>query len=116
MPIPLCNRAYVRFDGGKLKELRSDRKWDQHRLAEAARSHGVGITQSQVSRYENGQEPSGRNVMALAAALGIEVKDLYGEPDAEAASMTAATADTLYEALRAIVRTEVREALGKVPA
>ena len=72
----------MRFDGAKLKELRGARKWDQHRLAEVARSHGAGITQSQVSRYENGKEPSGRNVVALAAALQIEPRELYGEDEA----------------------------------
>jgi transcriptional regulator with XRE-family HTH domain len=67
----------VRFDGGRLRDLRTARKWDQHRLAEAARGYGVGVTQSQVSRYENGQEPSGRNVVALASALNVDVRELY---------------------------------------
>lgn len=111
MLIRVCDSAYVRFDGTKLKTLRDARTWDQHRLAEAARAHGVGVTQSQISRYENGQQPSGRNAMAIAAALGVEPRELYGEPDAEAASMTSASADALYEALRALVRTEVREAI-----
>jgi transcriptional regulator with XRE-family HTH domain len=82
----------VRFDGQRLKALRTARKWDQHRLAETARRHGVGITQSQVSRYENGQEPSGRNALALAAALEVDVADFYAEKassddDEELASM-----------------------------
>lgn len=76
----------MRFDGEKLKALRVSRRWDQHKLAEAAREHGrVGITQSQISRYENGQEPSGRNALALAGALNVEVRDLYsGSPDDDA--------------------------------
>lgn len=103
----------MRFDGDKLKALRDARKWDQHRLAEAARSHGAGITQSTISRYEHGQEPSGRNIVALAAALEVDPRELYADDtdDAEAATMTAATADSLFEALRALVRTEVRQAL-----
>lgn len=72
----------MRFDGEKLKALRSSRRWDQHRAAEECRRHGVGITQSQISRYENGQEPSGRNTLALAAAFGVEPRDLYSA-DAE---------------------------------
>lgn len=71
----------VKFDGKQLKALRVSRKWDQHRLAEAARAFPSGITQSQISRYENGQEPSGRNALALAAALGVEVRDLYSDDD-----------------------------------
>lgn len=73
----------VRFDGERLKTLRVSRKWDQHRLAEAARAFPSGITQSQISRYENGQEPSGRNALALAKALGVSVESLYvaGETD-----------------------------------
>lgn len=80
----------MNFDGARLKQLRVGRKWDQHRLAEAARSHGVGITQSQISRYENGQEPSGRNLLALASALDVDASDLYGDTsdeEEEAASM-----------------------------
>lgn len=77
----------MQFDGSRLKALRTTRKWDQHRLAEAARAHGVGITQSQISRYENGQEPSGRNVLAIAAALGVEPKALYGETAEEDESL-----------------------------
>jgi transcriptional regulator with XRE-family HTH domain len=80
----------MRFDGHHLKELRIAKKWDQHRLAEAARSHGVGITQSQISRYENGKEPSGRNALALATALGVTVEELFADDEAEAASMNAA--------------------------
>lgn len=69
--------TYVRFNGDRLEELRLDRKWDQHRLAEEARQFGVGVTQSQISRYENGQEPSGRNALALAGALAVDMRELY---------------------------------------
>lgn len=71
----------MRFNGRKLKALRGSRKWDQHTLAEAARKHATGVTQSQISRYENGQEPSGRNALALASALGVDVRDLYAPDD-----------------------------------
>lgn len=80
----------MRFDGAKLKQLRETRCWDQHTLAEHARQHGASLNQSTVSRSENGKEPSGRNVVALAAALGIEPRELYdSDDDAEAASMAA---------------------------
>lgn len=102
----------MRFDGTKLKAHRDARTWDQHRLAEAARSHGVGVTQSQISRYENGKQPSSRNAMALAAALGVEPRELFSDDEpAEAATMTAATADSLAEVLRELIRTEVRDAM-----
>jgi transcriptional regulator with XRE-family HTH domain len=81
----------MKFNGSKLKVLREARKWDQHRLAEAARSYGTGITQSQISRYENGKEPSGRNAVALAAALDTTVADLYTD-DIDLATVTAAAA------------------------
>lgn len=68
----------VKFDGHQLRSLRLRMRLDQHALAERARSHGVGITQSQISRYENGHEPSGRNAIALASALSVDVNELYG--------------------------------------
>lgn len=67
----------VRFDGEKLRELRLARKWGQHELAEQARRYCTGITQASISRYENGMEPSGRNALALARALGVGVTALY---------------------------------------
>lgn len=85
----------VRFDGNRLKELRGQRKFDQHRLAEAARAHGVGMTQSQVSRYENGQEPSGRSAIALAKALGVKPEALYGDDADEEDSLAPLAADLL---------------------
>lgn len=80
----------VRFDGAKLEELRLARKFDQSELAFRARQHGVGITQSQISRYENpnGPEPSGRNAIALALALDVTVTELYrGDDDDEEAAL-----------------------------
>lgn len=108
----------MRFNGGKLKALRDSRKWDQHRLAEAARAHGTGITQSQISRYENGQEPSGRNAMALAAALGVTVEELYGADaeDEEAASMPSHAAVSFFDAVDQLVTERVHAALrARVP-
>ena len=68
----------MKFSGEKLRELRKARSWDQHRLASEARSYATGITQASVSRHENGMEPSGRNALAYARALGVDVAELYG--------------------------------------
>lgn len=95
----------MNFDGARLKALRTSRKWDQHKLAEAARAHGVGITQSQISRYENGQEPSGRNLLALASALDVEATELYGgDEDEEVSSLPVGAEQAFLEALRPLAR------------
>ena len=104
----------MRFDGGRLKELRVARKWDQHRLAEAARTHGVGVTQSQVSRYENGQEPSARNALALANALDVDVADFFAN-GSKADDEDDEEADPVFDLMRAIRRV-VREELSKEKA
>lgn len=95
----------MKFDGEKLRKLRTDRKWDQHRLAEAARAHGVGITQSQISRYENGQEPSGRNLVAVAQALGVEPRELLdGSPDVDEEDALLPSHAEMLAALRPLAR------------
>jgi len=106
----------VRFDGGSLKRLRLDRKWDQHHLAEAARAHGVGITQSQISRYENDHEPSGRNALALAAALGVDVRELYADALPSDEDEEVAAALPFDEYLRLRVRQILREERDKLGA
>lgn len=99
----------VRFDGVKLRELRRGRKWDQHRLAEEARKRATGITQSQISRYENGQEPSGRNAVALASALGVTVESLYASGDADDEESDPMSLDEMLRLrVRQILREEVR--------
>lgn len=99
----------LRFSGAKLEDLRG--RTTQHDLAAALRKRGFGTTQTTVSRWESGQVPRSAVLPALAAELGVTVDELFDEDEAEAASMTAATADSLAEALRALVRTEVRQAL-----
>lgn len=110
----------MRFDGTRLKALRTAKKWDQHRLAEAARAHGVGITQSQVSRYENGQEPSARNALALASALTVDVREFFAngsEPslDTDGDDEEADPLVALMHALRRVVREEMSAAHDRVP-
>jgi transcriptional regulator with XRE-family HTH domain len=109
----------VRFDGEQLKSLRLGRRLDQHALAERARQSGVGVTQSQISRYENGHEPSGRNALALASALGVDVTDLYrdsrngGEDDEEADAPLSHDEMDLYLSLHArVIRQSQRTTEG----
>lgn len=113
----------MRFAGTKLKQLRDERKWDQHTLAEKARAHGVGITQASVSRYENGKEPSGLNALAMARALNVDVNELYtenagGEDDEESSQVPhSALYDALkQELLAAIHDPDVRAELRKAAA
>lgn len=75
----------MRFDGKRLAALRTARKMGQHELAQAARQHGSGVTQSGVSKHENGKQPSARNVMAYALALGIQPSDLFEIDDSDKA-------------------------------
>lgn len=73
----------MKFNGQKLADLRRARSWDQHRLANEARKRGFGLTQAQVSRHENGKQPSGRNAIAYSQVLGIPVEAFYeGEDNA----------------------------------
>lgn len=79
----------MRFSGKKLRELRQARKLDQTSLSHLARKFASGMTQAQVSRYENGQQPSGHNAIALAAALEVDVRELYEPDDDEEAAQVA---------------------------
>lgn len=73
-----------------------------------------------MSRHENGMEPSGRNALAYAKALGVDVNELYvdGDDDAEAAPVAPAPdlAEALAATVRAIVVAEVAKLHGKVAA
>lgn len=102
----------MNFDGAHLKQLRLGRRWDQHQLAERARRFGVGITQSQISRYENGHEPAGRNALALANALEVRVEDLY-KRDAAAADDDDEEAAHVAGSLDVLLRLRIREILGQ---
>ena len=93
----------MQFAGSRLRSLRLERRLDQHTLAERARSYGVGVTQSQISRYENGQEPSGRNALALASALVVDVIELY-EDDRDADSDDDEDSDAMEALTRALRR------------
>ena len=40
----------------------------------------IGVSRSQVLRYETGQQPVARRLDAIAEALGVEVADLLMKP------------------------------------
>lgn len=107
----------MRFRGDRLQKLRVSRKFDQHRLAEAVRKQGVSMTQSKVSRIENGKEPSGSAAIAFAKTLGVTLEELYDE-DEEAASMPTQAERDFSSAVDALiserVRQVVRESLREV--
>lgn len=69
----------ARFSGRKLTDLRG--KKTQTDLANALRSRGFGTTQTQVSRWESGQEPRKYIRDAIAAELGCAVDDMYEAED-----------------------------------
>lgn len=74
-----------RFNSAKLQELRIAKKLDQTELATRLRAnHGLGATQATISRWENGKEPRGYALPALAAELGVAIEDLYLAPVEEA--------------------------------
>jgi len=104
-----------RVSGSKIRKFREDRKLLQHDLASRLRGRGYGTTQAQISRWEAGQEPRAYVLSALAAELGVKVDDLYGDEDAEAASMAPLAADTtanLADALHAYVTEKVDAAVS----
>lgn len=72
-----------KFSGEMLETARGRRT--QTDLAMALRRRGFGTTQTQVSRWESGQEPRLYIREALAAELGVRLDDLYIEvPEADA--------------------------------
>lgn len=70
-----------RFSGERLRQLRGRR--DQTDLAAALRRRGFGTTQTQVSRWESGQQPRRYILEALAKELGCKVSDLFEDADEE---------------------------------
>jgi transcriptional regulator with XRE-family HTH domain len=62
----------------EVKRLRQEREWNQTELA-----YHAGLAPSVISQIENGKrDPSARTLRKLAAALGVEVGDLF--PKAQA--------------------------------
>lgn len=88
----MANRRKV--SSAKLVALREGKKLDQTELAVRLRARGLGTTQATISRWENGKEPRAYALSALASELGCAIEELFADDDAEAASMSTATADS----------------------
>lgn len=59
----------------KVRELRKRKFWSQAELAEAA-----GLGRETIARLETGKnQPHGKTIRALAAALGVEPQELVKE-------------------------------------
>ena len=57
------------FIGGKIKEIRKSKDWNQEKLAEVS-----GLPQSHISRLENGQHsPSHKTLERIAKALDVQI-------------------------------------------
>jgi transcriptional regulator with XRE-family HTH domain len=66
------NRPGVEIDRVKLKQLREERGLDRRQLGEAA-----GVTGAAIGTWESGKRwPTPGNLIALAAALGVEPGEL----------------------------------------
>jgi transcriptional regulator with XRE-family HTH domain len=62
----------MHWNGSKLREVRVAAEMRQLDLAIAA-----GVAQTAISRWEAGSEPNGRNLLAIAKALGCKPEALY---------------------------------------
>lgn len=82
--------------GEKIKRLREDREWTQPHLAVKA-----GVAVSAVSQIENGRRsPNVGTLDKLADALGVEVADLFREPEAPKAHRSSPEAPDASEGER----------------
>ena len=75
----------LKFSGWKVKERREKKRLTQTELAALLLDRGYGTTQTQVSRWESGQQPRKYIIAALADILGCSVHDLFEEDAADAA-------------------------------
>jgi len=92
------------FSAERLKELRANQRLTQHDLASKLRTRGFGTTQTTVSRWEDGQQPHSAVLPELAAALGVEIDDLYGSDDDEEADLLRALDVSMRSYLRSVIR------------
>jgi transcriptional regulator with XRE-family HTH domain len=63
----------VRNFAVRIRNLRSQKGWSQERLAEEAGIHRVYLGGIETAR----RNPSLRNIIRIALALGVPVKDLF---------------------------------------
>lgn len=59
----------------RIRPLRLERGWSQEQLATIA-----GLSTRTVQRIENGEQASLETLTAIAAALGVQVRDLNAQP------------------------------------
>ncbi len=90
----------------RLRELRSERGWNQVRLATEAK-----VGRATVATIEAGHDvPSLRTIEALAAALDVPAASLFLDPSRRARDATAHAAltgsESLAQRLAALVRSE----------
>jgi DNA-binding XRE family transcriptional regulator len=72
-------RSWSTGVGTRIKSLRCEKNWTQNDLAERS-----GLPQSHISRIEGGKHtPSHKTVVAIANALGVDVRDIDPMADAQ---------------------------------
>ena len=62
--------------GDKIRTLRRKRGWSQEQLGAM-----VGFSQSKISKIENGDWDSLRDLRLIAKVLGVKLKDLIDDGD-----------------------------------
>lgn len=110
----MSTAASGRFNGQKLRQLRTDRGWSQ---AEVGRRIGAHVTS--ISDWERGANaPSGRHVVALAREFSVSAEVFYGDADAGVGeALPTPDAAAMLDALRPMARLIVpllREELERV--
>ena len=64
--------------GNRIRELRRKRSWSQEQLGNL-----VGFSQSKISKIENGDWDSLRDLRLIARALGVPIEEFVREDEAE---------------------------------
>jgi transcriptional regulator with XRE-family HTH domain len=96
--------------GERIKERRKSQQMNQHDL-----SQRTGISQAQISRYENGEnEPTGDALIALADTLDITTDWLLGRSDALVTVREQSGLDQDERQLIELLRTTDRQMRHKV--
>jgi len=65
----------VRDVAVRIRKLRNERRWSQERLAEEAGIHRTYLAGIETAR----RNPSLKNLIRIALALGIRMRELFGE-------------------------------------
>lgn len=90
----------------RVRELRKQRGWDQEELA-----HRAGVSQSSVSRIENGQQNATLGAIErVARALGVTVPELFDPPTTAEIAGLAARWAALSEPHRMVIEAALHAA------